>query len=296
MLCEIQTWGNFLSTWLILSIAGLVAMFIMSGSLFWKYYMNPTFESWRYKSNPKYPEPEKVRDEILLMLKGLYSSTFCPALALFLSQHGYSQAYCGVENYGVGYLIGSFFFTWIFTDFWEFYYHRQGHTRVAFWNNHRFHHQFYNPSPFAVISDEWVDQFARSLPLLILPLMMPINMDMLFLQYGVFFYGYGCYLHWGFELDSIDAHHPWINTAFQHHLHHAKSINQKPYHTGFFFKLWDQLYGSVWDQECFCCKCAQKKGERTKEIYDTIRKPNYSPLFKVQFWLDGVKSTGSLLK
>ena len=60
-----------------------------------------------------------------------------------------------------------------------------------------------------------------------------------------FFYGYGTYLHWGFEFDSLPCDHPIINTAFQHHLHHAISIKNKPLHTGFMFKIWDQLFDTM---------------------------------------------------
>ena len=38
------------------------------------------------------------------------------------------------------------------------------------------------------------------------------------------------------------------------YLHHAKAIINKPYHTGFFFKIWDQLFGSIYTGECVCCK------------------------------------------
>lgn len=33
---------------------------------------------------------------------------------------------------------------------------------------HKHHHVFYNPTPFAVIADEWMDQFIRSMPMIIL--------------------------------------------------------------------------------------------------------------------------------
>ena len=32
--------------------------------------------------------------------------------------------------------------------------------------------------------------------------------DALFVQFGVFFYAYGVYLHWGYEFEYPDAHHP----------------------------------------------------------------------------------------
>lgn len=142
------------------------------------------------------------------------SATICPSLALWLRSKGLSQAYCGVEEHGVGYLLVSFFVVWIVSDFVEFYYHRLGHMTDIGWASHKYHHVFYNPSPFAVIADEYVDQFVRALPLLVFPLVMPTNMDMLFGTYAVFFYAYGVYLHSGHEFQKINAHHPWINTSF----------------------------------------------------------------------------------
>ena len=105
-------------------------------------------------------------------------------------------------------------------------------------------------------------------------MLMPINMDLLFLTYGAFFYGYGVYLHWGYELRWPDAHHPWINTSFQHYLHHARSTLMKPLHTGFFFKIWDKMAGSVYEagpDECLCARCAIARGERTREAFDADR-------------------------
>lgn len=43
---------------------------------------------------------------------------------------------------------------------------------------------------------------------------MPTNIDLLFFEFALFFYGYGLYLHWGYEVSWLDAHHPIINTAF----------------------------------------------------------------------------------
>ena len=47
---------------------------------------------------------------------------------------------------------------WAGSDFYEFFYHRLGHVNFTFWQQHKHHHVFYNPSPFSVIADEWVDQ------------------------------------------------------------------------------------------------------------------------------------------
>eukprot|EP00854_Cymbomonas_tetramitiformis_P003846 gene3846-4802_t len=189
----------------------------MSGIIFSLYYWKPTYEIWRTKTNPRYPSADKIREEVIQTMKGVVMATFCPALSLYLSQRGYSQAYCGFSEYGVGYHVFTFLLIFIGSDFFEFYYHRLGHTTKLGWIQHKHHHVFHNPSPFAVIADEWIDQFFRSLPLLLFPVFMPINMDMMYFTYGVFFYAYGVYLHWGHELQWPDAHHPWLNTSFQHY-------------------------------------------------------------------------------
>jgi len=167
-----------------------------------------------------------------------------------------------------------------------------GHRLNYFWAIHKHHHQFSNPSPFAVIADEYLDQFIRAAPLVIIPLVMPINMDLMFLQYAVMFYAYGVYLHWGFESEYPDAHHPVLNSSFQHYLHHAISVKNKPLHTGFFFKLWDQMFGTMYVGECFCAKCEQRAGKRTPEAFEKIVKHDYSVLLQTSFWFSSpAKST-----
>lgn len=89
------------------------------------------------------------------------------------------------------------------------------------WNVHKHHHVFYNPTPFAVIADELVDQFVRSLPMVILPALIPINIDLLFAIFSTLFYGYGVYLHWGYESPYLSAHNPIFNTSYHHYSHHV---------------------------------------------------------------------------
>ena len=141
---------------------------------------------WLNKTNPQFPPPSLVRDEILTMLKGVGTATICPALSLWLSWHGYSSAYCGMGGFSWKYQIGTFFATWLASDFVEFYYHRcgssvcgtpyplphrfperclllpqatlahgspghalvrrLGHCYAFFWKHHKSHHHFYNPT------------------------------------------------------------------------------------------------------------------------------------------------------
>ena len=196
--------GSLVSTWLWLSLLEAFFLFATSGPVFYYYYArtNVTFDKWRYKSNPKvelsteaglkkisstilciqYPSPEKVRDEIVQMMKGMMCASICPAVSLELAKSGYSQAFCGWGGYSTSYHVLSFLVTWVISDLFEFLYHSLGHTDIKFWRHHKHHHVFHNPSPFSVIADEPVDQIFRASPLLLIPIIMPINMDLLFIQ------------------------------------------------------------------------------------------------------------------
>lgn len=283
----------FFTTWAVLTILGAISVLGFSGPVFYRYFAKPTYELWRYKINPKYPPPEKIRLEIIQTAKGMVAATSAPALSLYFSQHGYSQAYCGVGDMGWTYLIASFFVAWLAADLWEFSYHYCGHRFSSMWEVHKHHHVFFNPSPFAVIADEPLDQFVRALPMFVFPLVAPVNMDLLFCSFGFFFYAYGVYLHCGHDMEWPDAHHTWINTSYQHFAHHAISIKNKPYHTGFYIQLWDRLMGSVYPRDkCFCSKCARAKGEREFKAWEEVVKPDYSVLLSPSFWLRGSKASG----
>ena len=123
-----------------------------------------------------------MRDEIVQMMKGMLCASICPAVSLELAKSGYSQAFCGWGGRSVSYHVLSFLLTWVVSDLFEFLYHSLGHTDLKFWRHHRHHHVFHNPSPFSVIADGPVDQIFRASPLLLIPLVMPINMDLLFIQ------------------------------------------------------------------------------------------------------------------
>jgi lathosterol oxidase len=157
---------SFLVTWLAFTAVAILAVALTSGPLFYAYYWpsNVTFEKWQRKSNPTFPSPEKVRDEIIQTLKAVMYAAICPAASVWLAVHGHSRAYCGSVTpvgdgwAGLGYHVATFVGVLVFSDFYEFYYHYLGHRYRIFWENHRHHHKFFNPTPFAVIADEFIDQ------------------------------------------------------------------------------------------------------------------------------------------
>lgn len=284
---------NFLGIWLVMTLSGGGLCMLLSSITFARCYWKPTFEQWQFKSNPKFPPADKIRKEILQTAKCLSLSTLLPALSIYLTAQGQSQAFCGWGGRSLSWHVASAVLMFVGSDFFEWSYHMLGHKISFLWAQHKSHHAFFNPSPFAVVADEAIDQIVRSTPLFAFPLLMPTNMDVLFTMFALFFYAYGVYLHCGYELAWPDAHHPFINTSYQHYLHHAVGASGKPAHTGFFVKIWDQLAGGDLTAEmlqngsCTCAKCCRARGERSLEAWQKVEKPDYSPLFKLGFWLKG---------
>ena len=116
------------------------------------------------------------------MTKSIMTATLCPAASVCLAYRGIGKAFCGDGGYGWMYHAACFLGVMIATDYWEFQYHWLGHRYHFFWNQHKAHHVFFNPSPFAVVADEFVDQFVRAGPLLVFPLLVPLNIDLMFFE------------------------------------------------------------------------------------------------------------------
>ena len=76
---------------------------------------------------------QKVRDEIIQMLKGLACSAIFPSLALNYAGTSLSQAFCGWGDYSWKYHLLSAGVVWLGSDFYEFFYHRLGHVDFRFW-------------------------------------------------------------------------------------------------------------------------------------------------------------------
>jgi lathosterol oxidase len=285
MLCEIMQNSSmgFVETWALLTLAGWASLALTSGIPFYMYYVNPSFEAWKVKTNKSYPSPELVRSEAYKSARGTIAVTLCPTLALYLAKSGHSQAYCGMDKYGWLHEVLQFAVIFVVVDFFEWGWHYMGHHFDLFWAQHKHHHLYHNPTPWAVIADEHVDEVMRASPLFVLPMLAPVNMEMMFLQFVLFFNFYGTLIHTGIDFPLLSPHGTRLfNTPYHHHIHHALSTKNRPMHTGFFLQIWDRFMGSIHKGKCYCSDCDAPN--RTREAFAQIHKPDYSVLLSPKFW------------
>eukprot|EP00922_Rhytidocystis_sp_ex-Travisia-forbesii_P020329 GHVS01029928.1.p1 GENE.GHVS01029928.1~~GHVS01029928.1.p1 ORF type:complete len:305 (+),score=12.57 GHVS01029928.1:289-1203(+) len=295
VLLEMTMGSTLFSTWAHLYGLAWIFVMVLSSTTFYFLFWNPSYSLWKKKSNPNYPPPVKVREEIVQMNKGLLFASFTPALTVWLAHRGYSKGYCGRPESWL-HEIGAQFCFLLILDFFEFLYHYGTHRYSVLWRFHKYHHTFPNPSPFAVIADEVVDQLIRSSPMALIPLFLRMNVDIMFVVMAFFSYGYGTYLHCGHEMNYPDAHQKLVNTSYHHYCHHAVSILNKPYHCGFMLAIFDRMAGSVYRDRCMCAKCCNSKGERTVEKWNELQKPDYSVMLTGRFWLEALGQEWEKLK
>ncbi len=121
--------------------------------------------------------------------------------------------------------------------------------------------------------------------MVIIPAILPTNIDLLFGVFTTLFYGYGVYLHLGYEAKCLSAHNPVFNTSYHHYIHHAVSARGRPIFTGFFFKIWDNLFHTTEEDSGRKCICVACRPKRTIEEWKKVAKPDYSVLLSPGWWL-----------
>lgn len=282
-----------LSGWLLVWIAyaGFVYVVLTGSSVvaFCYYYVYPTYDKWRFKSNPKYPSASYVLGELFLGgILGPPSVTFVASIHLHLISNGTLRHHCDTPTTW-SYRLFSACMVILVTDFYEWGWHYLGHWIDRLWVVHKHHHKYYNPTPFGTIADYPMDNFMRSLYVVVVNAVafcvvgMPLDLDMVYFATGFITMFWGMYLHCGHELECLPYDHAWLNTSFQHYAHHAISVKNKPFHTGFFIKLWDRLAGSEYTgTQVIPAVEDQKLGNRSLEKWEKDVKPSlpdYSVLF-----------------
>eukprot|EP00041_Stephanoeca_diplocostata_P009144 m.139351 g.139351 ORF g.139351 m.139351 type:complete len:350 (-) comp17621_c0_seq1:52-1101(-) len=285
--CEVTAGMSLPLLWASLTLLVLLSQVVLCGGLFYLYYVNPTYQQWQFKTKQEYPTPSMVKSEIVGMLKSVFAVPVCPAIAIYQAQLGISKGYCGsLSEHGYIYLLISFVGIFLVSDLFQWTYHFLGHKVESMWKNHKQHHRHFNPTPFGVLADEAWDHLLRAAPMVLIPMVVPCNIDLIFFIYLTFFYIYGILLHWGYEFDfgCATQHRHWF-TPYEHNLHHSVSTRNKCYHAGFFLKLWDRLAGTEYNGTCMCAHCSRKAGLRTQQCFNKIIVPDYSVLLSPLFWM-----------
>lgn len=298
-------WG-WLLVWL--SYVGFGYVFFTSFLVLWfvYFFVFPTYDKWRFKTNPAYPSPTTVLGEIVLgVLVGIPTVTFMPSIHLWLIANGTLRHHCATPLTWQ-YRAYSCVLVLCVVDVYEWCWHYAGHRVGALWAVHRHHHNFANPTPFGTIADYPADNVMRSSYMVVVNLAsyslvgLPADIDVVYVVTAIAIGFYGMYLHCGHELAFLPHDNPVFNTSYQHCTHHALSYRNRPYYTGFVFKAWDNLADARYHGTQFIPAVEdQKLGNRSLERWEKNVKPNlpdYGVLLTPRFWMLNWKPAVGLVR
>ncbi len=171
---------------------------------------------------------------------------FCVAFAA--KEFGYSKVYLDINEYGMGYFIGSIFVFAFFIDTWFYWAHRLMHTNEFLKKVHNVHHRSYNVTPVTSYSFNIVEGVINMMPYWVILFLIPWHPLALFIfsLFGIFYIGY---IHLGYDFGySWRRDHPilkWFYSSTHHSIHHQR------YDGNFavYFTFWDKLMGTEIEAE-----------------------------------------------
>jgi len=180
----------------------------------------------------------KIQNEI----KNSFSSAIVfgcvGVITILLRDHGFTQMYANVNDFGVLYFIISILAMLLIHDTYFYWMHRVIHHPKLFVIFHKIHHQSRNPTPFSAFSFDIAEAIAEAAIIPILAIILPVHPIAIFVFFNISLV-FNVMEHSGYEfLPSWFLKHPilkWINTSTHHNMHHEKGNSNY----GLYFNFWD---------------------------------------------------------
>ncbi len=219
----------------------LARYFLVAGGTYWLFYSssNKSFVKQLYF---KYPSWKSIKKDITLSVVATVALAICSAIVMTIYDSGATRLYNSVEEYGIWYLIASFFGVILLQDTCYYFVHRAFHHPVIFNWLHSGHHRSKNPTPWTSFALDFPEAFIQGMFLLVIVFVIPLHLGVLAL-WLITMTIWALINHLGFELFPEFPHHwlgKWFISSDHHSLHHRSYTK----HYGLYFTFWDRLLGT----------------------------------------------------
>ena len=202
-------------------------------------------ERWLYrKIIPKFPKSSDVRREIRASIITLVIFGAVGTFTVLAAQHGRTQMYFRVSEYGWRWWWMSIGLTILLHDAWFYWTHRIMHHPKLFRLFHRTHHLSTNPTPWAAFAFSPPEALVQAAIFPLAVSVMPMH-PLAFAVFMVWQMLFNVIGHTGYEYNHRRFIDRWflrdiINTPTAHAMHHEKIRGNY----GLYFNFWDRLMGT----------------------------------------------------
>ncbi len=220
----------------------LVRYFLVAGGTYWLFYSSPNKSFFKQPIDIKFPSKKSIKQDIALSIITTVALAICAALIMTIYDSGATRLYKSIEEYGILYLIVSFFGVIFLQDTCFYFLHRGFHHPWIFNWLHRGHHCSRHPTPWTSFALDFPEALIQGLFLIIVVFIIPLHffvVALLLITMTV----WALINHLGFELFPSFPQH-WLGQWFISSDHHSLHHRQYNRHYGLYFTFWDRLMGT----------------------------------------------------
>ena len=220
----------------------LLRYFLLAGGTYWLFYSSSNKSFVKQPSNTKSPSWQSIKKDIALSVIATVASAICAAIVMTYYDSGATRLYKSIDDYGIWYLIASFFGIILLQDACYYSLHRVFHHPLIFDFLHQGHHRSKNPTPWTSFALDFPEALIQGLFLVAIVFIVPLHFTVLTL-WLITMTIWALINHLGFELFPNFPQHwlgKWLISSDHHSLHHHH-YNR---HYGLYFTFWDRLLGT----------------------------------------------------
>lgn len=220
----------------------LVRYFLVAGGTYWLFYSSSNKSFIERRLNIKSPSWKSIKKDIALSIVATIALAICAALIMTIYDSGATRLYKSIDDYGLWYLIGSFFGVILLQDTCYYFFHRGFHHPLIFNWLHQGHHRSKHPTPWTSFALDFPEAFIQGLFLVIIVFVIPLHFAVLALLL-ITMTIWAVINHLGFELFPKFPTHwlgKWLISSDHHSIHHRHYAQ----HYGLYFTFWDRLLGT----------------------------------------------------
>ncbi|MEM9509922.1 MAG: sterol desaturase family protein [Cyanobacteria bacterium P01_E01_bin.35] len=220
----------------------LVRYFMVAGGAYWLFYFSSHKFLIKQSVDIVLPNQEFIRNDIVLSVIATFASAICAALVMISYDSGATLLYQSIEDYGVWYLITSFWIVILLQDTCYYFFHRGLHHPLFYNWLHRGHHHSKNPTPWTSFALDFPEALIQGLFVVAVIALIPMHHVILALWLLTMTI-WSLVNHLGFELFSSFSNcwlGKWLISSNHHSLHHRRHTR----HFGLYFTFWDRILGT----------------------------------------------------
>lgn len=220
----------------------LLRYFLLAGGTYWLFYSFLNKPLLKISSKVEPYRQQLIKKDITLSIAAAVASAICAALVMTIYDSGATLLYQSVEDYGIWYLIFSFFGVVLLQDTCYYFLHRGFHHPGLYNWLHKGHHRSKNPTPWTSFALDFPEALIQGLFLVTIVFMIPLHFAVVAL-WLITMTIWSLVNHLGFELFPDFPNHwlgKWFISSDHHSFHHRKYTK----HYGLYFTFWDRLLGT----------------------------------------------------